>query len=185
MQSSDNGFCEVPMFHVELVRDYSIKFQKADIAADAAKILHNLLDRSPVEKLVAMYLDCAGNFVGAEILSIGTADSTVVMIRDVFRGAILAGVTRIVIGHNHPSGECRPSIPDVKMTIMLEEAGLILQVKLWDHVIVSPNGQHYSMYAPENKAEMNRLVGQITAPQNIYGLPPMEIEKMIQQLVKI
>jgi DNA repair protein RadC len=56
--------------------------------------------------------------------------------REVFRGAILAGAAAMVVSHNHPSGDPAPSSADIKITRQLCEAAKILDIQLLDHVIV-------------------------------------------------
>ena len=53
-----------------------------------------------------------------------------------FRGAILAGATALVVAHNHPSGDLAPSAADVQITRVLREAAKIIDIEFTDHVIV-------------------------------------------------
>jgi DNA repair protein RadC len=63
-------------------------------------------------------------------------DSTLVAPREVFRGAILASASALVVAHNHPSGDPAPSQADIRVTRVLREAAKILEIELMDHVIV-------------------------------------------------
>jgi len=69
-------------------------------------------------------------------LTIGTIDTILVHPREVFRGAIIASATAVVMMHNHPSGEPTPSEADIKVTRDLIRAGQLLKIELLDHVIM-------------------------------------------------
>lgn len=137
---------QVPLFHVELVRDRTICARKCIPTNEAAQIAHDVLDRSPVEKLMVMYVDAGGFMVGAEIVAVGQLESCHVSPSEIFRGALIAGVPRIIVAHNHPSGDTTPSQPDIHLTTKLAQAGVLLGVEVFDHVVVSPNGTHTSIY---------------------------------------
>jgi DNA repair protein RadC len=76
-------------------------------------------------------------------LSRGTTNAAMVHPREVFKVALLANATAIVIGHNHPSGDPTPSPEDIDITARLEAAGVLMGIQLFDHVIVVP-GQYVS-----------------------------------------
>jgi len=141
---------EIPLYHIELVRDRSIKFKDCHTVVSAAEILHKILDTSPQEKFVVLHMDSHGKMVGAEIIAIGSIEQVNVRMHDIFRGAIVAGVPRIIIAHNHPSGDPRPSPADIVLTTSVVNAGKLIQIEVWDHIVVSPNGEHFSMMDPEN-----------------------------------
>jgi DNA repair protein RadC len=65
--------------------------------------------------------------------------------REVFRAAILAAASAIVIMHNHPSGEPSPSEADIRVTRDLIRAGQLLKIDVLDHVIIGAAGLHCSL----------------------------------------
>jgi DNA repair protein RadC len=68
------------------------------------------------EHLIALYL-CGGNrIVSYAVVSTGTATATLVHPREVFQPAVLLGSCGVIVGHNHPSGELKPSPEDVQVT---------------------------------------------------------------------
>ncbi len=71
-----------------------------------------------------------------ELVSMGTINHTVVYPREVFRRAIKNGATSVIVGHNHPSGDCKPSAEDISLTRKLREAGSIIEIEVLDHVII-------------------------------------------------
>ena len=71
-----------------------------------------------------------------ELVSLGILNASLVHPREVFRFAIMKAVAGIILVHNHPSGETNPSEQDIRITKQLSEAGKILGIKLYDHVIL-------------------------------------------------
>jgi DNA repair protein RadC len=72
-----------------------------------------------------------------EVVSIGTLSSSNVHPRETFRRAITEGSDKVIVAHNHPSGEVDPSDDDLKITKLLLEAGQIINIQLLDHIIFS------------------------------------------------
>lgn len=75
------------------------------------------------------------NIIYIDLVSIGTVSETIVHPREVFRYAILKGVSGILIAHNHPSGDLMPSKEDLQTTRRLVECGKILGITILDHII--------------------------------------------------
>jgi DNA repair protein RadC len=73
---------------------------------------------------------------GHHLVSIGTMDTILVSATMVFRTAIVGAASAIVVMHNHPSGEPRPSQADIQATRDLIRAGNLLKIEVLDHVII-------------------------------------------------
>lgn len=145
---------QIPLYHLELVRDRSVPYTSVLKTEQRAQVLHELLDRSPVEQLVVMYLNPTGDLVGVEKVGMGAVTHVSATMAEVFRGAILAAVPSIVIGHNHVDDNLTPSTADWKFTDMALMVGEQLGVFVEDHIIVGPGGEHLSMRSSHNmKAE--------------------------------
>ena len=82
-------------------------------------------------KNVVQYIDVA---------HIGTANYSPASMRDLFRKAITTGAVRVIVAHNHPSGETEMSPEDVAVTKKLVEAGKIVDVEVLDHIILTRDG---------------------------------------------
>lgn len=78
-----------------------------------------------------------------ELISIGSVDKTIVEPRDVFQKAIRRNAHTIILLHNHPSGDPRPSIQDINITERLKSAGKLIGIEVIDHVIIG-DGVYYS-----------------------------------------
>jgi DNA repair protein RadC len=119
-----------------------------------ADYLRSAFDEHPMqEAFYCVYLDRKNHPLGRHLITLGTATSTLVAPREVFRGAILANATALIVAHNHPSGDPARSAADVQITRVLREASRIVDIDLTDHVIVGdakadPAGVgHYSFRA--------------------------------------
>lgn len=97
------------------------------------------------EHFVAIYLDARNQPIADRIVSIGTATMSIVHPREVFQPAVALGACGLIIAHNHPSGEATPSTEDRKVTKRLAEAGQLLGILLFDHVIWTQHGPFTSL----------------------------------------
>ena len=96
------------------------------------------------EHMVVLYLNQAQRVIGAYKVSEGGLTSTVGDLRLIFSAALKSVATAVIVGHNHPSGNLQPSHQDIALTLKLKEAGRLMDIKLMDHLIISPvEGQYY------------------------------------------
>lgn len=89
-----------------------------------------------VETLQVLLLNTRRRLIRVEEISSGTLDTLLVHAREVFRPAIAANASAIVLAHNHPSGDPAPSEADIKVTRDLVRAGHLLKIEVLDHVIL-------------------------------------------------
>lgn len=89
-----------------------------------------------VEKFFTLALNRKNRLIREFEITSGTATSSLVHPREVFRDAIRVSATGIIAVHNHPSGDPSPSSADIQVTRMLKEAGKTLDLPLLDHVII-------------------------------------------------
>ena len=123
---------------VRLVQDREIAYKAAidgvDQAANAARAL--IGDDADREYFAVLHLNQRNKVVSACIVSVGTVSATLVHPREVFKSAILANASRIVLVHNHPSGDPSPSQEDWVITSNLIDAGKILGITICDHIVL-------------------------------------------------
>lgn len=99
--------------------------------------LKDILETYPhQESFWVVFLTTRHHPMGRQMVTLGTATASLAHPREVFRGAIIAGCTGIVLAHNHPSGDPAPSAADIQVTRQLREASRILGIDLVDHVIL-------------------------------------------------
>jgi DNA repair protein RadC len=119
----------------------------SDVATDnataAARVLHAFLCDAPAERVVVLYLNSQNAIIGAELVAMGGGSQCAVSPSEVFRGAIVAGATAIVVGHNHPSGDPTPSNDDLLMTRGIIEAGRTLGIVVLDHIVVTRSASNW------------------------------------------
>lgn len=105
---------------------------KVDILARKALRLHE----KPEEYLYMVCLDNKLATTSVFELSHGNVNSSVVGIREMFQKALLANAVNIVVLHNHPSGDPKPSREDVEVTKRMVEAGRLIGVNVLDHMVI-------------------------------------------------
>jgi DNA repair protein RadC len=115
-----------------------------DDPAIAAAILGNDLMWQSQERFAVLLLDVKNRLLGTQVITIGTATETLAHPRDIFREVIRQGATRVIIAHNHPSGNVDPSQEDILLTRQLLTGAQILGIPILDHLILG-NGNHLSL----------------------------------------
>lgn len=111
-------------------------------AMDAALVLVPQFGMKPVEHFGVMLLDTKHHVLKTALISVGTLDASIVHPRDVFREATISGAFGVIVFHNHPSGDPRPSGDDVALTRRLLAAGDLMGITVIDHLILSERGFH-------------------------------------------
>lgn len=81
--------------------------------------------------------------IATKIISVGTLNSSLVSTREIFASLLAQHCAAFVAFHNHPSGCCRPSREDAQVTRMLKDAGVLMEIKLLDHLVIG-DGEYYS-----------------------------------------
>lgn len=91
------------------------------------------------EVLKLLLLNTKARLIGENNISVGTVDQALVSPRDLFREALMANASSIILLHNHPSGDPTPSEDDMCITARVFEAGALLGIRLLDHIIIGDN----------------------------------------------
>lgn len=118
-------------------------------STDVYEVMHPYMADLKVEECWAIYLNQAARIIRKQRISVGGLASTQVDVRVILREALTCNATSMILCHNHPSGNTRPSQDDDRLTHALLEAGRTMNIRLLDHVIVS-DGSHYS-YGDEGR----------------------------------
>jgi DNA repair protein RadC len=106
-----------------------------DPAIAAAALSHDLMWQSQ-ERFAVLMLDVKHRLLGTRIVSIGTATETLAHPREIFREVLKQGGTRMIVAHNHPSGNVEPSKEDLQLTQQLLSGAHLLGIPLLDHLIL-------------------------------------------------
>jgi DNA repair protein RadC len=103
---------------------------------DAYKLLSSEMSLLEQESVRVILLNTKNKVVGICQVSLGSLNSSIVRVGEVFREAIRQQAAAIVLAHNHPSGDPTPSAEDVVVTRKVVEAGQLLDVDVLDHIII-------------------------------------------------
>jgi DNA repair protein RadC len=116
-----------------------LKGKKATLLLTAKDVWERMEDirSSKKEHFVVFYLDSREQEIRRDIVSIGTLNESLVHPREVFENAVKNNAASIIIAHNHPSGDDEPSQADIEITHRLQRAGIMLDIRVTDHVIVT------------------------------------------------
>ena len=106
---------------------------------EIAEIFIPLLRDELKEKFIIVCLNSANKIIKYETISIGNLNSSVVHPREIFKAAIEHSSASIILIHNHPSGNPDPSNEDISITKKIVEAGKILDIPVFDHLIIAGN----------------------------------------------
>ena len=135
---------------LELGRRRQASSFKKDViksSGDIANYLQAQLKDKQYEVFAVAYLNRANKVNHFEIISEGGITGTVADPRIILKKALEHNAVQIVLCHNHPSGSLKPSRADEALTRKIKEGGLLLDIHVMDHIIVSEDG--YYSFADE------------------------------------
>lgn len=115
-----------------LIKDVEPLRTQKDILARLADIRNK-----QQEYCVCLSLDGGQRLISQRTITIGTLDSVLTHPREIFSDAIVDRAASVIVAHNHPSGNARPSAKDITLTQQLASSGQLLGIPLRDHVIVT------------------------------------------------
>ncbi|WP_080146202.1 RadC family protein [Marinilactibacillus piezotolerans] len=88
------------------------------------------------EHVMALYLNTKNEIIKKETVFKGSLNSSVAHPREIFRGAVKYAAARVIIAHNHPSGNPEPSEADLSFTKRMAQAGEMIGIEVLDHIII-------------------------------------------------
>jgi len=119
-----------------------------DPAVAAAALSQDLMWQTQ-ERFAVLLLDVKHRLMGTQVITIGTATETLAHPRDIFREVLKQGAVRLIVAHNHPSGNVEPSSEDLSLTRQLLFGAQFLGIPLLDHLILG-NGDFLSLRQTTN-----------------------------------
>lgn len=111
---------------------------------DAVQLLRKLFNSDTVglqEQFIVIYLNRANEVIGVYHLSTGGLTGTVADIRLVLAVGLKVAATKMIISHNHPSGNMTPSRADIEITTKFRNACKLMDMELLEHIILDPGGR--------------------------------------------
>lgn len=103
---------------------------------DAANLLMSEMMFLEQEHLRLILLDTRNRVLSMPTLYVGSLNSSVVRVGELFRAAIRENAAALIVAHNHPSGDPSPSPEDVNVTRQLVRAGKLLDIDVLDHIVI-------------------------------------------------
>ena len=142
-----------PEVRTKLIKEYDIIFHKEKVFGidGADEIFEKLIGGSTLEKVAVICLDSNNKVINAAVTNVGTDTRVEFVPSELFRIAILSNANAIIICHNHPSGELKPSPYDIDITKKIGYIGSVLGIKLIDSLILGDNGEYLSIRSELNK----------------------------------
>lgn len=125
----------------------TVKREKITTSRDAYEAMKPKMIDLPHEEFWLVILNRANGIIKKELISRGGVAGTVVDTKIIFKCAVEHYASSIIICHNHPSGNLKPSEADIKITKSIKEAGKIMEIPLIDHLIITDAG--YYSFADE------------------------------------
>lgn len=124
-----------------------VKQEKITSSRDVYDIMQPVLGELSHEEFWVIYLNNSNKVLQKQQLSKGGITGTLVDVRLVLKQALEVGATALILCHNHPSGTLKASEADKKITQKLKTAGLTLDIKVLDHIIITEKA--YFSFADE------------------------------------
>ena len=128
-----------------LAREERPPAQRIREPEDVVRLFDGRLRDLQVEEFHLLALDSQSQVLREVLITRGLLNSSLVHPREVFRAAIAEAAAGIIVVHNHPSGDPTPSAEDRTVTRQLAEAGRLLDLPLYDHVVIA--GDRYVSFA--------------------------------------
>jgi len=152
-----------------------------NISQDAYYIIQRILygkKKTPLlkEHFLTIALNQARRILNVEVVSLGTNSRTYAEAQDVFRIPIQKAASQVILVHNHPSGTLAPSENDLDLTNKLIQAGLMFNIKVIDHLIVTRHS--YYSFADNGKIEELRW-------DKKYALTFIREKQVAEEIAKI
>ncbi|MCL2718258.1 MAG: DNA repair protein RadC [Lachnospiraceae bacterium] len=126
-------------FAMRMAKECAAKRLSFDSPETVADYYKESLRHSERETVLLLLLDNRLHLLEEYTLSVGTINASLLSPREVFVKAVKEKAVYVMLLHNHPSGEARPSGNDMKITGQIKAAGELLDIPLIDHIIIGDN----------------------------------------------
>jgi DNA repair protein RadC len=134
-----------------LVREIACRMARAEVRSRPVlgnwqaliAYLQTAMAHEQIEQFRILFLDRKNNLIADEVQQRGTVNHTPVYPREVMKRALILNASALIVAHNHPSGDPKPSRDDIETTRELKAAANALEIELHDHVVIG-HGKHAS-----------------------------------------
>ena len=143
--------CELTKRISRPIKNFNVQIKSPQ---DVADLLINELKYEKREIVKVLMLNVKDNILKIQDIALGGTSFAVFEIKDVLKEAIKIGAPKIILVHNHPSGDPTPSHDDIELTQKLEQVSKMLEIELLDHVVIG-DGKYKSIFSMLNKNKGN------------------------------
>ena len=143
--------CELTKRISRPIKNFNVQIKSPQ---DVADLLINELKYEKREIVKVLMLNAKNNILKIQDIALGGTSFAVFAIKDVLKEAIKIGAPKIILVHNHPSGDPTPSHDDIELTQKLEQVSKMLEIELLDHVVIG-DGKYKSIFSMLNKNKGN------------------------------
>lgn len=128
----------IPCMKISMVRDGSISAESRTVnqSLTAATIVRELIGDRDREEFIVLMMDAKNHVTAVHSVAVGSLSLCIVHPREVFKAAVLANASGIIMAHNHPSGDPTPSVEDFRLTERLVQAGELMGIRVLDHIVL-------------------------------------------------
>ena len=141
-------------YRTVLVKEKAVNYKTNDLCKPSivAELMNAVVSLNVMgeEHCYMLSLNSSGKLIGLFFISKGTVNMTCLNPREAFMRALLVGASSIILCHNHPSGNPKPSRDDIEVTKKFKEVGKLLGIPVLDHIIIG--GDSYYSF------EENRMI---------------------------
>ena len=128
-----------PVFEKLTIKDEEAKsYGLSTIVTESATVYHlfkHLADEAK-EHFLCLHMDNKNKILAVDIVSTGSLTASIVHPREIFKSALLTSAASIIMVHNHPSGDPKPSREDIEITGRIRKAGELLGIRVLDHIVI-------------------------------------------------
>lgn len=140
-KKTNNNVIKVPEINISFDKNRTVDFPKKISGSDsAAELIRSLFDKGEIEfheVFFVIYLNRANEPIGYYKHSVGGIAGTVADNRIILAGALKSLSSALIISHNHPSGNTKPSESDKVLTKKLQDGARLLDIAVLDHIILT------------------------------------------------
>ena len=140
---------QIPVMQIELVQNGSVE---VDIDSPyvygvetASRVFTSTLGRMNTEVVGLLSLDSTHKVIGYSTVAMGTVDRVTPSVAQILKTALLSNASYIIVGHNHPSGNCEITQPDIVLTKRIGAAAQLMDISLIDSLVVCSSGEFASI----------------------------------------
>lgn len=156
---------------------------------DAIKVMKPFLSELDRESLVTVNLDTKNHPINFNVVSIGDTAESMVPIQNIFKSSILSNATKVMMFHNHPSGDITPSNHDLVATANAILAGRLMNIEVLDHIIIgNGNDEYYSIMeknkdileTPERYSNLGKLITEANNKSTLHEIDNYDKEIILE-----